>query len=100
MGIVEMVNHDLLDAYPVLWEKEGEFIIQFKYTALLLANSTSRLNTFPLPLVTSEYSIDSVPEVQAVLALSTNRKKKARGGKKKKAPANTNAMEVEEEEDE
>eukprot|EP01123_Difflugia_compressa_P008509 TRINITY_DN2554_c3_g1_i1.p1 TRINITY_DN2554_c3_g1~~TRINITY_DN2554_c3_g1_i1.p1 ORF type:complete len:409 (-),score=82.20 TRINITY_DN2554_c3_g1_i1:123-1220(-) len=82
MGIVEIVKHDLLDSYPVLFEKDGEFIVQFKFTALVLPTSTTKLNTFPLPHVTSEYSVDSDPEVTAVLAMSTKRKNK------KKKPAN------------
>jgi len=81
MGILEMVKHDLLDSYPVLWEKEGEYIVQFKYTALILPNGTLRLNSFPLPHVTSQYSVDTVPEIQAILSMSTKRKKK------KKKPA-------------
>jgi len=76
MGIVEMIKHDLLDSYPVLWEKDGEFIVQFKFTALLLPNGTIRLNSFPLPHVTSQYSVDDDPDVQAVKSMSTKRKKK------------------------
>jgi len=91
MGIVEMVKHDLLDSYPVLWEKEGEFIVQFKFTALILANSTIRLNSFPLPHVTSEYSVDNEPEIQAILSMSTKRKKK----KKKPAAGAANATVME-----
>jgi len=83
LGITEIVKHDLLDNYPVLFEKEGEYVVQFKFTALLLPNSTERLNSFPLPHVTSDYSVDSVPEIKEILALSTKRKKK--GKKKKKA---------------
>jgi len=76
MGMVEIVKHDLVDTYPVLFEKEGETIVQFKFTALLLQNSTEKLNTFPLPHVTSEFSVETDPEIQAILAMSTKRKKK------------------------
>lgn len=58
LGIVELVKHDLLDSYPVLWEKEGEVVAQFKFTVLILPNSTMRLNSFPLPHVSSEYSAE------------------------------------------
>jgi len=85
MGIVEMVKHDLLDSYPVLWEKDGEFIVQFKFTALILPTGTTRLNSFPLPHVTSEYSVENDQEIQAILAMSTKNRKK----KKKKATATT-----------
>jgi len=89
MGIVEMVKHDLLDCYPVLWEKDGEFVVQFKFTALLLQSGTLRLNSFPLPHVTSQYSIDTDPDVQAVMSMSMKRKKK-----KKKATGGAGAAAV------
>jgi len=66
-GIVEIVKHDLLDSYPVLYEKQGETVVQFKFTALILPDSTERLNSFALPHVTSEYSIDTDPEIQAIV---------------------------------
>jgi len=104
LGIVEIVKHDLLDTYPVLWEKEGEYVVQFKFTALVLPNSTERLGSFPLPHVTSEYSVDSSPEIKAILAMSTKRKKKSKKKKKQGgaagAPADANATtEGDEEED-
>lgn len=58
LGIVELVKHDLVDSYPVLYEKEGEIVAQFKFTCLILPNSTMRMNAFPLPHVSSAYSID------------------------------------------
>lgn len=59
LGIVELVKHDLLDSYPVLYERDGEFVAQFKFTALILPSSTMRMNAFPLPHVSSQYSVDS-----------------------------------------
>jgi len=93
LGITEILKHDLLDSYPVLWEKDGEYVVQFKFTALILPNSTERLNSFPLPHVTSDYSIDSIPEIKEILALSTKRKKKGKKKKKKggAGPAPTGA---------
>jgi curved DNA binding protein len=97
MGIVEIVKHDLVDSYPVLFEKEGETVVQFKFTALLLQNSTERLNIFNLPHVTSEFSIDSDPEIQAILAKSTKRKKKKKPAKKAQPQtAQTETMETDE----
>jgi len=69
-GIVEILKHDLLDSYPVLYEKAGETVVQFKFTALILPDSTERLNSFSLPHVTSEYSIDSDAEIAAIMAQS------------------------------
>jgi len=93
LGIVEIVKHELLDSYPVLWEKEGEFVAQFKYTVLVLPNATLRLNSFPLPHVTSQYSIDSVPEIVNILQMSTVAKKKKK--KKKKAATTTTTTNME-----
>jgi len=91
LAIVEIVKHDLLDSYPVLWEKEGEYVVQFKFTALILPNSTERLNAFPLPHVTSDYSVDNDPSIKEILAMSTKRKKKGKKKKKQGAAAGTAA---------
>jgi len=70
LGIKEIVTHDLFDSYPALYEKDGEFIAQFKFTALILPKSTVKLTAaFPLPHVTSKYDIAEVQEIQTVLAL-------------------------------
>jgi len=70
IGIKEIVSHDLLDSYPVLYEKEGEFVAQYKFTALILPKHTIKLTAgFPLPHVTSVYEIKQVPEIQTVLSL-------------------------------
>eukprot|EP01128_Nolandella_sp_AFSM9_P011297 TRINITY_DN7_c9_g1_i1.p1 TRINITY_DN7_c9_g1~~TRINITY_DN7_c9_g1_i1.p1 ORF type:complete len:377 (+),score=126.29 TRINITY_DN7_c9_g1_i1:58-1188(+) len=84
LGIVELVKHDLLDSYPVLWEKEGETVAQFKFTVLILPNSTMRLNSFPLPHVSSAFSPESDPDLKQILAMSTKRSKKKKKAKKPK----------------
>merc|ERR1712023_398520 len=95
LGIVEMVKHDLVDAYPVLYEHEGELVAQFKFTLLVLPNSTMRMNAFPLPHVTSQYSVDELPEIKQVLAMSMNRKKKKKKKKSKAAaPAGGDTMDT------
>jgi len=97
-GIVEILKHDLLDSYPVLYERDGETIVQFKFTGLILSSKTERLNTFTLPHVTSEYSIDSDEHIQSIMALETEpaKKKKKKPNKKKKKPQQ---QEVEEQND-
>nr|WCZ58561.1 ErbB-3 binding protein 1 [Andalucia godoyi] len=54
LGMKEIVEHQLVHAYPVLTEKPGEFVAQFKTTVLLLPSGTSRVtglsvdfSTFP-----------------------------------------------------
>jgi len=87
MGISDIAKHELVDTYPVLWEREGEFIAQFQFTVLIMPNSTVRLNgPFPLPHVSSEYSVDQDQEIQDILKMNLVRKKK-RAKKAGKTPA-------------
>ena len=47
LGVNECTNHDLITPYPVLYEKDGEYVAQMKYTVLLMPNGPlrySRLN--------------------------------------------------------
>jgi len=82
MGITEIIKHELVDAYPVLWEKEGEYIAQFKFTVLILPSVTERLTaSFPLPAVTSQYNVSD--EIQACIALPLKRAKKKKPAAKK-----------------
>jgi len=86
MGVVECANHELLNVYPVLWEKEGEFVAQFKFTVLLMPNGPLRITSGPwdAELVNSEYDIED-EDLKATLASSVN--KKSQKKKKKKAAA-------------
>jgi len=71
LGIVECLNHGLVHPYPVLYDKTGEFVSQFKYTALVLPNNTVKLSNHSLPYVSSQYSITD-PGLQAILSSSTS----------------------------
>lgn len=86
MGVVECAKHELLNAYPVLWDKEGEFVAQFKYTVLLMPTGPLRITSGPWDpeTVKSEYSIED-EDLKATLASSVN--KNAQKKKKKKAAA-------------
>jgi len=92
IGITEIVKHDLLDSYPVLYEKEGEYIVQFKFNLLVLPSATERLTVFPLPHVTSDFSVDSNAQVKDILSRSPIRKKK-KNKKGKKGGAQPQAQE-------
>merc|ERR1712151_260008 len=48
VGVSEARRHELLEEYPVLKEKDGEFIAQFKFTVLLLPGGTKRITGLPL----------------------------------------------------
>merc|ERR1712070_735305 len=84
VGISEAKRHELLSEYPVVKEKDKEFVAQFKFTALLLPGGTKRITGAPLgKLETQLAPTNSVqdPELKKLLASSANPKKK---NKKKK----------------
>lgn len=85
LGLVECVNHDLLQPYPVLHEKQGDIVAHIKFTVLLMANGSDRITSCALQTVQPETDMQDA-EVKAMLALSYKAKKKA-GGKKKKGAA-------------
>ncbi|KAH1123406.1 hypothetical protein J1N35_006566 [Gossypium stocksii] len=82
LGLVECVNHDLLQPYPVLYEKPGDYVAHIKFTVLLMPNGSDRITSHPLQELQPTKTIDD-PEIKAWLALGTKTKKKG-GGKKKK----------------
>jgi len=82
LGLVECVNHELLQPYPVLHEKPGDFVAHTKFTVLLMPNGSDKITGIPL----QEFQPSKVPEdpeIKAWLSLGTKSKKKG-GGKKKK----------------
>jgi len=84
LGIVELLNHNLVHQYPVLWERNGEYIAQFKFTVLILRAATQRINEgFALPWVSSEFKVESDPVLAQIMATGTrnNKKKKEKEGK-------------------
>ncbi|XP_008792800.2 ERBB-3 BINDING PROTEIN 1 [Phoenix dactylifera] len=83
LGLVECVNHELLQPYPVLHEKPGDLVAHIKFTVLLMPNGSDRITSHPLQELKPTKSIDNNPEIKAWLALGTKTKKKG-GGKKKK----------------
>jgi len=85
-GIVECLKHGLVQPYPVLYEKAGEFISQFKFTVFVLPSMTQKANSAELPFVSSQLSV-SDPQVLAILNTGTKRIKSNKNKKKKKKPA-------------
>merc|ERR1711998_751609 len=74
VGVSEAKRHELLEEYPVLREREGEFVAQFKFTVLLLPGGTKRITTVPFAqqgLMKSEYQIED-EELKKLLATSAN----------------------------
>mmetsp|Transcript_48781 Transcript_48781/g.156766 ORF Transcript_48781/g.156766 Transcript_48781/m.156766 type:complete len:276 (+) Transcript_48781:223-1050(+) len=98
VGVSESKRHELLEEYPVLKEKDGEVVAQFKFTVLLLPGGTKKITGLPLgPLEKQVVSALSVKDedMKKLLASSANPKKQ----KKKKAGAKDEAKEEAKEED-
>jgi len=68
MGISEMVSHGMVDPYPVLFEKDHEFVAQFKCTVFILPKQTiSAFNPVLPEYIKSEYTCED-EVVKAALA--------------------------------
>ncbi|KAL8093075.1 hypothetical protein AgCh_035092 [Apium graveolens] len=80
LGLVECVNHDLLQPYPVLHEKPGDYVAHIKFTVLLMPNGSDRITSHSLQELEPSRAVDD-PVINAWLALGTRTKKKG-GGKK------------------
>lgn len=92
LAVVECVNHKLIEPFQVLYEKAGEYVAHFKFTALLMPNGTHQITGLPFEanMYQSEHSVDD-PEMKALLTSSANPKA---GKKKKKKSENETAMDV------
>ncbi|XP_063360199.1 proliferation-associated protein 2G4 [Cydia amplana] len=90
LGVVECVNHKLIEPFQVLYERPGELVAQFKFTALLLPSGTHRITGLPFDKTTcnSERSVKD-PELTSLLNSS------AKANKKKKKKTAEEPMEVE-----
>ena len=93
-GVIECVKHDLLQPFPVIYEKsDGALVAHFKFTLLLRKTSTMRMtgtdSETALFKSLGELKCDKEPneELKKVLALSTKRKKRRKKRKKKKKKA-------------
>jgi len=97
LGVVECLKSGLLQDYPVVYEKEGEYVAQFKFTVLLLPNSIQKLNAYNLPYVQSQYNITD-PALTSILQMglkrTSNAKKKKKKKKKKAATPAADAMDM------
>ncbi|KAK9830632.1 hypothetical protein WJX81_007059 [Elliptochloris bilobata] len=85
LGLHECLNHSLLHPYPVLHEKAGEQVAQFKATVLLMPNGSDRITAAPLQELRNTKAVED-PELRKLLVASLKSKKKSkpRKGKDKK----------------
>eukprot|EP00054_Salpingoeca_dolichothecata_P009934 m.55933 g.55933 ORF g.55933 m.55933 type:complete len:404 (-) comp18690_c0_seq1:74-1285(-) len=98
MGIVEPLSHGVLDSFPVLMEKEGEYVAHFKVIAYIGANGISRLThpLFDTETVKSEFSVQD-KELQQLLATSLGKKKKKKNKNKNKKSGPSTSEETKDE---
>merc|ERR1719452_297869 len=82
MGVVECVSKRLIEPFQVLFEKEGTYVAQYKFTVLLMPNGPHKITGLPFDesLYKSEKSLADV-EILKLLKTSANPK----AAKKKKA---------------
>merc|ERR1712154_602030 len=50
LGITECVRTDIVQPYPILSEKNGEFVAQFKFTVIINPNATIQITGLPLDM--------------------------------------------------
>merc|ERR1719230_2403298 len=87
LGVSEAKRHELIEEYPVLKEKDKEFVAQFKFTVLLLPGGTKKITGMPLgdaekQLVTAHEVKDE--DLKKLLSTSSNPKKKKKKAKEDK----------------
>lgn len=82
-GLVECLGHDMLQPYPVLHERNGQLVAQFKSTVLLMPNGSDRITS---SASTQKLETDKKVEDEEILKLlATSLKSKSSKNKKKKA---------------
>ena len=84
LGLKENVSHEVIQQHPVMQEKSGEIVAQFKYTVLVLPTGLLQVTGLPFEeeLYSTECKIED-KEINDLLASSIS--KKANKRKKKKA---------------
>uniref|UniRef100_A0A2K5S171 Peptidase M24 domain-containing protein n=1 Tax=Cebus imitator TaxID=2715852 RepID=A0A2K5S171_CEBIM len=73
MGVVKCAKHELLQPSNVLYEKEGEFVAQFKFIVLLMP--ISLIGPFKPDLYKSEMEVEDT-ELKSSASQKTQKKKK------------------------
>uniref|UniRef100_A0A2K5MUG7 Peptidase M24 domain-containing protein n=1 Tax=Cercocebus atys TaxID=9531 RepID=A0A2K5MUG7_CERAT len=87
MGVVECTKHGLLQPFNVLYEKEGEFVAQFKFAILLMPNGPMQITSGPFEpdLYKSEMEVQDA-ELKALLQSSASQETEKGKKKKKRLP--------------
>merc|ERR1712233_254968 len=90
MGVVECVNKKLIEPFQVLFDKEGCYVAQYKFTVLLMPNGPHKITGLPFDesLVKSDKKVQD-EEILKLLKTSAS----AKAAKKKKKAAEKAAVE-------
>jgi len=99
MGVVECVNHKLVEPFTVLYEKEGEYVAQFKFTVLLMPSGSHKITTGPGELDFYETTLAVEDESLKALLNRSVAPKSQRKKKKRAEKAVANSLENEKAED-
>merc|ERR1712205_152164 len=85
IGVSEAKRHELLEEYPILKERDGQFVAQFKFTVLLLPGGTKKITGMALGDAEKQF-VSSLAikdeELIKLLKTSANPKKKKKAEKK------------------
>jgi len=86
MGVVECVNHKLVEPFTVLYEKDVEYVAQFKFTVLLMPSGCHKITSGPTDLdiyeTSHEIEDDSLKTLlNRSVAPKSQKKKKKRAEK-------------------
>lgn len=86
MGLKECLNHKLIEPFPVLHEKDGEFVAQFKFTVLLMPTRSHKITGLSIDM--GAYKTEHKIEDESIVKLlqgsnpTANKKKKKKTAKK------------------
>merc|ERR1719310_1134116 len=83
VGVSEATRHELLHTYPVLKEKPGDFVAQFKFTLLLLPGGTKKITGIDFGQAEVLPTAGPIKDEEILKLLMTSAKPKK--NKKKKA---------------
>jgi curved DNA binding protein len=83
LGVIECERHGLLQPYPVLYDRENEFVAQFKATVLITSSGIVKVAGLPLDtsVYQSEIKIEN-PTIQSLLKESLKMKKQKKKDEK------------------
>uniref|UniRef100_A0AAF5PIX6 Peptidase M24 domain-containing protein n=2 Tax=Wuchereria bancrofti TaxID=6293 RepID=A0AAF5PIX6_WUCBA len=78
MGVVECERHNLMRPYQVFYERDGEYVAQFKSTVLIMPNGLLKITGFPIDMNTLESDIKIEDQLITSLLNSSLKPKKAK----------------------